>query len=57
MIIPPRVLVQVALRMLSGHGVVHTADAALHKAPKALDGVDVGIALNVDLGLVAERKH
>ena len=54
MIIPPRVLVQVALKMLSGHGVVHAADAALYRAPEALDGTNLSVALNVNPGPAEE---
>lgn len=41
MVVPPSVLIQVALRMLSGNGVVHAPDAALHERPEALNGVRV----------------
>ena len=49
LIVPPSVLIQVALKMLSGYGVVDAIDATLYQRPKALNGVGVDVPADVHL--------
>lgn len=51
-VVAVRVLIQVSLQILLADGVINATDAALQKAPEALDGVRMNIAHNVDSGCV-----
>jgi hypothetical protein len=52
MVIAPDVLVQIALKMPSGRGMMSSADPALHQGPEPLDGLSVNVALDVDPSLM-----
>ena len=41
MVIPPGILIQVALKMFSGHRVVHTCDPTTYQRPEVLDRLRV----------------
>ena len=47
-IVPPGVLVQIALEPLGRHRMMSAADACLYERPKAFDGIRVDIAEDVD---------
>lgn len=47
-VVAETILIQVGLQILRAYGVIYAADSTLHKAPKALNGVGVDVALNVD---------
>jgi hypothetical protein len=53
-VVAPWVFFQVGLQILLADRVVHATDAALYKAPEALDRVGVDIAHHVDLGRVVD---
>ena len=54
MVVPPRIFIQVALKMLSGYRVIYPAYPTLDERPEALNRVGVNIATHVDSLLVLQ---
>jgi hypothetical protein len=53
-VVAEAILVQVGLQVLGANVVIHAADATLHGAPEAFNGVGVDIAHHIDFCVVAD---
>ena len=54
MVVAPRVLVQVGLEPLGGHGAVDAPQSTLDERPEPLDGLGVDVPIDVDLGRMVD---